>query len=82
MTIEVLNNPPLVEAIFEMTWELQEQSAGINRLLAGILYEKFKEEYPYLESLLDCTPCTVPGSERGWSSRTLLLLELDGWQVA
>jgi uncharacterized protein (TIGR04255 family) len=54
---KVLKNKPLLEAIFELRWELQKQgSAEVRidpyyRILTGAMYDKAKEEYPYLELL-------------------------------
>jgi len=52
-----LTNPPLVEAIFEIKWELQQNSINFPptephyQILIGSLYEKIKEEYPFHEQL-------------------------------
>jgi uncharacterized protein (TIGR04255 family) len=54
---KVLKNKPLLEAIFELRWELQKQgSAEVRidpyyRILTGAMFDKAKEEYPYLELL-------------------------------
>jgi len=54
---KVLKNKPLVEAIFELRWELQKRGTSEGsidpyyRILAGTMYNKAKEEYPYLELL-------------------------------
>jgi uncharacterized protein (TIGR04255 family) len=55
--IPVLLNPPLVEAIYELRWELQtDPQTGRVRdvaypMMYGRLYEKFKEEFPLIEDL-------------------------------
>ncbi|MBI4848297.1 MAG: TIGR04255 family protein [Nitrospirae bacterium] len=51
-----LENKPLVEAIFELRWELKEIGQGIKvdphyKILVGSLYSKLKEEYPHHEPL-------------------------------
>jgi len=51
-----LNNPPLVEAIFELRWNLQEIEQGIKKdpyykLLVGRIFEKVKTDYPFYEQL-------------------------------
>ncbi len=51
-----LNNPPLVEAIFELRWELKKTEQGIQtdpnyKLLVGRIFEKVKTEYPFYEQL-------------------------------
>ncbi|GBE03650.1 hypothetical protein BMS3Abin09_00568 [bacterium BMS3Abin09] len=56
MTRKVLKNKPLVEAIFELKWELTQVGQGINidphyKILVGSLYSKLKDEYPYHEPL-------------------------------
>lgn len=53
---EILKNKPLVEAIFELRWDLQEPVPGIKidphyKLLIGRLYDKLNDEYPYHEQL-------------------------------
>ncbi len=56
MSRKVLKNKPLVEAIFELRWELKEIGEGIKidphyKILVGSLYSNLKEEYPYHEPL-------------------------------
>ncbi|MBI5195246.1 MAG: TIGR04255 family protein [Nitrospirae bacterium] len=56
MPRKVLTNKPLIEAIFEVKWELKEISQGIKvdphyKILVGSLYSKLKEDYPYHEPL-------------------------------
>ena len=56
MQRKVLKNKPLIEAIFEVKWQLIEQGEGLRidphyKILIGSLYSKFKEEYPYHEML-------------------------------
>jgi uncharacterized protein (TIGR04255 family) len=51
-----LKNKPLVEAIFELRWELPERTPGVKidpyyKILIGTLYQNVKERYPYLETL-------------------------------
>ena len=55
--VSVLLNPPLLEAIFELRWELeQNQTTGTLRdpsypMMYGRMYEKFKKELPIIEDL-------------------------------
>lgn len=55
--IPPLLNPPLIEAIFELRWELQtDQQAGRMRdqaypMMYGRLYEKMKSAFPVIEDL-------------------------------
>jgi len=56
MVRKVLKNKPLVEAIFDLRWELQEAERGIkldkhHRVLVGSIYEKVRTRYPYHEEL-------------------------------
>jgi len=53
---KTLKNKPLVEAIFELRWNLQEPAKGLKRdphykIIVGTLFEKLKEEYPFHEQL-------------------------------
>lgn len=56
MPRKVLKNKPLIEAIFELRWELKEISQGIKidphyKILVGSIYSKLKTEYPDHEPL-------------------------------
>lgn len=56
MERKILKNKPLVEAIFEIKWELEESSLGIKidpyfKILIGKIYERVKDEYPFYEQL-------------------------------
>lgn len=56
MVRKILKNKPLVEAIFEVKWELQEQKPEIRidphyKLLIGRIYDKVNSEYPFHEQL-------------------------------
>lgn len=56
MERKILKNKPLMEAIFEIRWELKEISSGIKidpyyKILIGRIYDRVKEEYPFLEQL-------------------------------
>lgn len=56
MTRKILKNKPLVEAIFELRWELQELAPGMKtdphyRILIGRIYDKVSNEYPFHEQL-------------------------------
>jgi len=57
MTSIILSNKPLVEAIFELRWDLPETEGGVKKdphypLLIGMIYDKIKNEYPFHEQLL------------------------------
>ena len=52
----ILKKKPLVEAIFELRWDLQELEPGIKmdphyNLLIGGLYERLKSDYPFHQQL-------------------------------
>lgn len=51
-----MENKPLVEAIFEIRWELVKTKFGFMdpnyKLIIGRIYDKLKEEYPYYEQLM------------------------------
>lgn len=56
MTISRLRNPPLIEAIFELKWELEEKANGslydpYTKILPGKLFAKIESEYPFYEEL-------------------------------
>jgi len=54
---KILKNKPLIEAIFEMRWELEEEKESKfkldphYKLLIGRLYDKLNNQYPYHEQL-------------------------------
>jgi uncharacterized protein (TIGR04255 family) len=55
--IPILLNPPLIEAIFELHWELQgDKQTGRMRdpsypMMYGRLYERLKNDFPFIEDL-------------------------------
>ena len=56
MRPEKLTHPPLVEAILEVRWQLQEQAPGVAvdpkyKLLVGRLYDRLNGDYPFHEPL-------------------------------
>ena len=56
MKRKVLKNKPLVEAIFELRWNLQESASGTRvdphyKLLIGRIYDRVRDEYPFHEQL-------------------------------
>lgn len=56
MPKKILKNKPLVEAIFELRWELQEPVSGIKidphyKVIVGRIYDKLYSEYPFHEQL-------------------------------
>ncbi len=60
MDYPILSNPPLVEAIFELHWQLREEGASVEPyygILAGRIFEKLRDDYPFHEPL---PPAQVP----------------------
>ena len=61
MDYPILNNPPLVEVIFELHWQLQQPQEGPPEqnygIIAGRMYEKLQAEYPFHEPL---PPASMP----------------------
>jgi len=56
MSRKILKNKPLVEAIFELRWRLEERAPGLRvdphyKLLIGRVYDKLQGEYPFHEQL-------------------------------
>jgi len=56
MERKILKNKPLVEAIFELRWTLNESKTEKKidpnyKILIGRIYDKVKEEYPFYEQL-------------------------------
>ncbi|MEW5829325.1 MAG: TIGR04255 family protein [Chloroflexota bacterium] len=56
MTGETLKKPPLVEAIFEIKWDLQDIAPGIvndphYNLLLGRMYDRLEKKYPFHQPL-------------------------------
>lgn len=66
--LPILLNPPLLEAIFELRWGLQQDTkTGRVRdpaypMLVGRLYERFKKDFPFTEDLpsVQAHPETAP----------------------
>jgi len=57
---KILKNKPLVEAIFELRWELQGKNNERNidpyyKILIGRIYERVKDKYPFPEQLPTAT---------------------------
>jgi len=56
MVRKILKNKPLVEAIFELRWGLQESENEVKidphyKILIGSMYDKVKKKYPFHEQL-------------------------------
>jgi len=79
----ILKNKPLVEAIFELRWELKEIRPGVRidpnyKMLVGRVYERLKEEYSYSEQLLTAT---MPDEIAGYVVQYRFRKEKDRWPL-
>ncbi len=78
-----LNNPPLIEAIFELRWKLQETEQGIKtdpnyKLLVGRIFEKVKTEYPFYEQL---PTANIPDEIAGYIIQHRFRKNKDEWPL-
>ena len=83
MLRKILKNKPLVEAIFELKWELEEPTPGIKvdkhyKILIGSLYEKIKSDYPYIEQL---ATSSMPDEISGYIVQHRFRKEENGWPL-
>lgn len=79
----ILSNKPLVEAILELKWALEEPSPGIKidphyKLLLGMLYDKIRKEYPYHEPL---PTSTMPDEISGYVVQHRFRKAKDQWPL-
>lgn len=79
----ILKNKPLVEAIFEVRWELQELSSGIRvdphyKILIGRIYDRVKDEYPFHEQL---STASVPDEIAGYVVQHRFRKDQDQWPL-
>lgn len=80
---KVLGNKPLVEAIFELRWDIQEPTTGMKidphyKLLIGRLYDKLNDEYPFHEQLLTAT---MPDEIAGYVVQHRFRKNKDAWPL-
>ena len=79
-----LKNKPLVEAIFELRWELQRVPPGVvkvdpeYKLLIGRLYDKLQKDYPFHEQL---PAATMPDEIAGYVVQHRFRKEKDKWPL-
>lgn len=83
MERKILKNKPLIEAIFELRWELKEISEGIRvdphyRILIGRLYDRVKDEYPFHEQL---PTVTMPDEIAGYFVQHRFRKDKDKWPL-
>lgn len=80
---KILKNKPLIEAIFELRWGLEERGPGIKidpnyRILIGRIYDRLKEEYPYHEQL---PTATIPDEIAGYVVQHRFRRGQDMWPL-
>jgi len=79
----ILKNKPLVEAIFELRWQLKEIQPGVKvdphyKILIGRVYERINKEYPYYEPL---STATMPDEIAGYIVQYRFRKEKDRWPL-
>lgn len=83
MTRKILKDKPLVEAIFELRWALQESANGMRidphyKLLIGRLYDKVSGEYPFHERL---PSASIPDDMAGHVVQHRFRRDRDKWPL-
>ncbi len=83
MERKMLKNKPLVEAIFELRWELQEPASGMKidphyKILIGRLYDRVKDRYPFHEPL---PTSTIPDEIAGYVVQHRFRKDKDKWPL-
>lgn len=83
MVRKILKNKPLVEAIFELRWELQEPQPGMKldphyKILIGRIYDKVSAEYPFHEQL---PAATMPDEIAAYIVQHRFRKEKDKWPL-
>lgn len=79
----ILRNKPLVEAIFELRWELNEIQPGVRtdpyyKILIGRIHEKIDKEYPYYEQL---PTSTIPDEIASYIVQHRFRKDKDKWPL-
>ena len=83
MERKILKNKPLVEAIFELRWELQEKDSGMKvdphyKILIGRIYDRVRNEYPFHEQL---PTATMPDEIAGYVVQHRFRKDKDKWPL-
>ncbi len=83
MSSQELKNKPLVEAIFEMRWALQQKGLGVAadphyRLLLGRLYDRLQTEYPEHQQL---DTANIPDEMAGHVVQHRFRVAEDDWPL-
>jgi len=79
----ILSKKPLVEAIFELRWKLQEPTPGIKidpnyKLLVGGIYDKIRQSYPFYEQL---PTSALPDEIAAYVVQHRFRKATDGWPL-
>ena len=80
---KVLKNKPLIEAIFEIRWKLQDQDQGMKidphyKILIGRIYDKVKGDYPFYEQL---PTAAMPDEIAGYVVQHRFRKDKDKWPL-
>lgn len=83
MERKILKNKPLVEAIFELRWELQEPAPGMKidphyKILIGRIYDRVRNEYPFHEQL---PTATMPDEIAGYVVQHRFRKDKNKWPL-
>jgi len=83
MERKILKNKPLVEAIFELRWKLQEPAQGMKidphyKILIGRIYDRVKDEYPFHEQL---PTATMPDEIAGYVVQHRFRKDKNKWPL-
>lgn len=83
MERKILKNKPLVEAIFEMRWELQEPAMGMKldphyKILIGRIYDRIKDKYPIHEQL---PTANMPDEIAGYIVQHRFRIDNEKWPL-
>ena len=83
MIRKILKNKPLVEAIFELRWDLQEPVPKMKidphyKVLIGRIYERVKDDYPFHEQL---PTAAIPDEIAGYVVQHRFRKDKDKWPL-
>jgi uncharacterized protein (TIGR04255 family) len=80
---KVLKNKPLIEAIFELRWELEDQNHGTKidphyRILIGSIFDRLRNEYGFHELL---PTANMPDEISGYVVQHRFRVSANGWPL-
>jgi len=83
MERKILKNKPLIEAIFEVRWELQGSAPEMKidphyKILIGRIYDRVRDEYPFHEQL---PTATMPDEIAGYVVQHRFRKDRDKWPL-